>query len=477
MKQAGFYRPRGAWVGDLIPWQQDGVFHLFYLHKIRGIPEEGVPWKRVVTEDLLTFTESGEAISSAHPDAIDFNIYTGSIVLDEQGTHHAFYTGHNPEIVGEDGVALQTVMHAISQDNMATWQRQPQNSFGATAGYETGDWRDPFVFYDEEAKIWRMLITARRDSGPLRRRGVIAQQTSTDLQSWEPAPTFWDPKRYVALECPEVFAWGDWWYLVYSEFSDKFTTRYRMSRSVNGPWIVPSHDSIDGRAFYAAKSAARDGRRLFFGWIPSREDSHDDGAWQWAGTLSVLEATQLEDGTLAFHPTPELRQTFGGVLENLAPGTVLSAPDSYQLALTQPVTASSFCVRAQFDVTNQTKEFGVLLKASADGDQAYFLRLEPQRNRLVFDRWPRKTTGSHQWEISGDVPFSVELERDCVLDAGVHDLEVIVDGDICIATVNNSTVLSTRIYNLPAGRVGAFVGEGEIGIKKFEVLARTETQA
>ncbi|MFH8253106.1 family 43 glycosylhydrolase [Microbacterium sp. B2969] len=475
MSQRGFYQPEGAWVGDVIPWEQDGVFHLFYLHETRRTPKDGMPWHRVVTDDLVDFSEAGESIASGGRTADDFNIYTGSIVRAADGVHHVFYTGQNPTSVGADGLPVQLVMHATSDDGMRTWQRHPAHTFGATAGYETADWRDPFVFRDEDAGLWRMLITARHAEGPVRRRGVIAQCTSTDLVTWEPAEPFWDPRRYIAHECPEVFQWGDWWYLVYSEFSESFTTRYRMARSLAGPWIAPQHDTIDGRAYYAAKSAARDGRRFFFGWIASREGAVDDGAWQWAGTMSVIEAEQRGDGTLAFHPAHELRDTFARQAGAIECGTRLDAPDGYAAMLTPMDAGSSFRLIARFEMAEGTTEFGLLLRASADGDEGYVLRLEPKRGRLVFDRWPRRKTGSEQWQISGDVPFAIELERPCLLTPGEHILDVIVDGDLCIATVDDATVLSTRLYDRPNGRIGAFVGEGAITISDFAVFSRGDT--
>ncbi|WP_449371804.1 family 43 glycosylhydrolase [Arthrobacter psychrolactophilus] len=472
MKQRGFYKPTDAWVGDVIPWQEDGVFHLFYLHETRQTPKEGMPWHRVVTENVVDFRETGETIASNGPASADFNIYTGSIVLDAAGVHHAFYTGQNPANTGADGLALQLVMQASSLDGMETWQRHDDRTFGATAGYESADWRDPFVFWDEDTQLWRMLITARHDNGPERRRGVIAQCTSEDLKSWKPAAPFWDPRRYIAHECPEVFKWGEWWYMAYSEFSEAFTTRYRMARSLEGPWLVPEHDSLDGRAFYAAKSAARDGRRFFFGWIASREGNTDDGAWQWAGTMSVLEAEQREDGTLAFHPAEELRETFSEQLEVGLPSDRITAPDSYADMLTEEDAPEAFRLVARFDIAENTSECGILLRASADGDAGYSLRLEPKRGRLVFDRWPRRTTGAEQWQISGDVPHAIELERPVTLEPGEHELEVIVDGDLCVATVDNSIVLSTRIYGRPTGRVGVFVGEGEATITEFSIFTR-----
>lgn len=471
MHERGFFRPPHAWVGDVIPWQEDGRFHLFYLHESRRTPKVGMPWHRVVTDDLVTFTETGPALASGGPDADDFNVYTGSVVVAD-GIHHLFYTGQNPDHRGTDGLPLQLVMHATSTDGMRTWQRHPAHTFGATAGYETADWRDPFVFRDEDAGLWRMLVTARHADGPARRRGVIAQCVSRDLRTWEPAEAFWDPRRYIAHECPEVFEWNGWWYLVSSEFSETFTTRYRVSRSLHGPWMVPADDSLDGRAYYAAKSAARGDRRFFFGWIASREGGVDDGAWQWAGTLSVLEAEQNPDGTLRFHPPVELVDSFDRGFAAMASGAALSAPDGYADLVVSETAPAAFRVDAVFDIAAETTECGLILRASDDGDEGYVLRLEPRRNRLVFDRWPRLRTGGEQWQISGDVPFAVELERAVTLDAGPHRLEVIVDGDLCVATVDGAVTLSTRLYDRTTGGIRAFVGEGAMNVVTLEVSTR-----
>ena len=283
--------------------------------------EDGMPWHRVVTDDLVTFREAGPAIDSAGPSPET----STSTPAASSETPTARTTRSTPDRTPSGAAPMVFRCNwsctPRSHDGMGSWQRHPGDTFGATAGYETADWRDPFVFWDADAALWRMLITARHVDGPARRRGVIAQCTSRDLRTWEPAEPFWNPRRYVAHECPEVFQWNGWWYLVYSEFSESFTTRYRMSRSLHGPWLVPEHDTLDGRAYYAAKSAARDGRRFFFGWIASREGSSDDGAWQWAGTLSVLEAVQRADGTLRFHPPREFADTFDQSRGGLPRGT------------------------------------------------------------------------------------------------------------------------------------------------------------
>jgi beta-fructofuranosidase len=94
---------------------------------------------------------------------------------------------------------------------------------------------------------------------------------------------------------------------------------------------------------------------------------------------------------------------------------------------------------------------------------------------MVFDRWPRRRTGDGQWEVSGDVPFVIELERPCDLPPGEHTLEVVVDGDLCVANLDGRTSLSTRIYDRPSGRLGVFVGEGAVVVNGCHVRTRRET--
>lgn len=475
MNPPAFFRPRDAWVGDVIPWSDGNELFLYYLHEQRVTPKPGTPWHLVTTSDAVTFHDHGEAFAAGRADEADFNVYTGSIVEHPAGTHHLFYTGQNPNHRGADGRAVQLVMHATSSDGMASWARHSAHAFGATGGYETGDWRDPFVFFDPEAGLWRMLIAARHVDGPERRRGVIAQCTSEDLLTWEPAEPFWDPRRYITHECPEVFQMGEWWYLVYSEFSESFTTRYRISRSPSGPWEVPLLDAIDGRAFYAAKSAELAGRRYFFGWIATRAGETDDGAWQWAGTLSVLEAVQRIDGTLDFALVPEFLESFDDALptsQGVAANTFIDTRDGYTAVVSAAPTAPECRITAQIDIDAGTVECGLLLRSSADGDTGYAVRLEPRRGRVVFDRWPRPTTGGEQWQVSGDVPFDVALERPCDLTPGRHTIDVVLAGDICVVNIDGRVALSTRVYDHPSGHTGFFVGEGSATLVDMVVSQR-----
>ena len=126
-------------------------------------------------------------------------------------------------------------MHATSTD-LVTWQKVPGDTFFAPVdGYEPHDWRDPFVFWNEEAGEFWMLLAARLKDGPSRRRGCTALCTSTDLRTWRVAEPLYAPGLYFTHECPDLFRMGDWWYLLFSEF----TERASRATAWRGPSPVP----------------------------------------------------------------------------------------------------------------------------------------------------------------------------------------------------------------------------------------------
>lgn len=473
-------RPAEGWVGDAIPFTPDGrLAQLYYLMDPRDPARPGMSWHLYETDDFAEFRDRGEALPHGGEGELDLNAYTGSVVADGE-TQHAFYTGFNP--AGIDGEPRQLVMHASRSVGEAGWRKHPEHTFGAPEGYETFDFRDPYVFRPEADGPWHLLVIARRNHGASRRRGVVLDYVSTDLAEWRFNGEFWAPNRYIAVECPEVFKMGELWYFVYSEFSDRFTTRYRISDGPFGPWRMPAEDTVDGRALYAAKTVEVGGRRYFVGWIPTRKGDRDDGEWQWAGHLAAHEATQLADGSLAFGPPRALAAGFDqpreiafepvvGDWEIRDGDLAASAPDGLAVAVA-PEAPDRFLLEATVDIAPGTVECGVVLRSSADGERGYLIRLEPRRGRLVFDRWPRRLTGSEQWQVSGDVPFAVELERAVELAPGPHRLRIFVDGTACVTYVDDRVAMSARMYDQRTGGIGLFVGEGEAAFTHLTLATR-----
>lgn len=471
MTQDIFFRPQPNWVGDVIPWTDQEVISLYYLFDRRTEPKPGMPWHLATTTDLVHYEDRGLALPSGGPEAADFNCYTGSVVKDENGVFHLFYTANNPARLGPDGRSLQLVAHATSTD-AKTWTKHPEDTFGAPDGYDPADWRDPFVYKVDGDDHWTLVLAARYAYGADRRRGVVARLTSSDLRHWEIAEPLWDPHRFVTQECPEVFHIGDWWYLVYSEFTDRFVTRYRMSRDFLGPWTAPERDSLDGRGFYAAKSVDWRGRRLFFGWIAGREGQTDDGSWLWAGTMASLEAVQREDGSLAFKIPDEVLDAFGQERSALRSATRVEARTGYGAEVIKPTLPDECLVSADLDWDQGTREVSLLLRTDCDGENGYVLRLEPFAARVVLDRWPRREPGPEQWHQAGDVPHFIELERPADLNGCTAHIDVLMRGELLQICVNKEVCLSTSVYDHATGGVGLAVLDGAVTCSSLTVSTR-----
>lgn len=451
-----FFRPGDGFVGDVIPFYWQGQYHAFYL-KASPPPRkrhEGTPYEHLVSGDLVHWDEWPQVIAPGPPDTPDsVSCFTGS-VIERDGIFHLFYTGYPGE--GKP----QTVCRATSTD-LHTWEKDPDNPILAADPhwYEPVDWRDPFPFWNAEAGEYWMLLAAREKAGPSNRRGCIALATSPDLETWDVQPPFWAPRLYYTHECPDLFRWQDKWVLVYSTFSERTVTHYRMSDTLSGPWLAPTDDTFDDRAFYAAKTASDGERRFVFGWLPTREGEQDEGAWQWGGDMVVHELKPATEGIAVVEPREIAAQFSRSVCLDFRPVSgswqtqndelVSEFDDGFSAGLLGAMPG--VCrIECEINCVVETRACGLLLRAGDDLESYYQLRWEPGRHRIVFDRWPRP----------GDVPFM--LERPLTMPAGESlQLKVILDGTAVVAYANDTIALSCRLYTDRTGQLGVFVGEGQ----------------
>lgn len=467
-----FFKPHDGWAGDFIPFHRDGEFHLFYLKDYRDERGKGpgTPWFHLGTRDLVAFTDYGQALARGGGQDQDMYVYTGC-VIEAARLFHIYYTGHNPTFAAA-GRPQEAVMHATSSD-LVRWTKDPSNPilFADSERYEPDDWRDPFVFWNPEASEFWMLLAARLRLGPHNRRGCVAMAASTDLSRWEIRDPFWAPGLYYTHECPDLFQLGDWWYLVFSEFSDRTLTRYRMSRKISGPWTAPPNDSFDGRAFYAAKTATDGTRRLAFGWMPTRSGDEDKGNWQWGGHLVVHELVQHSDGSLSVGLPAEVGGQFG------APVALKPEPQSGRWDLDVDVVTghaldqfawcrlglmpATCCFETTITYSAGTRGCGAILRSDDRLDSYYQVRLEPGLDRLVFDRYPRP----------GDQPFMIERPLTLRPSEPVR-LRILIEESAIVVYVNNQLALSARGYDHPAGACAVFVSEGNASFGNSRLVGR-----
>lgn len=474
-----FYQPENAWMGDFIPYYENGTYYLYYLHDPRVKPleyAEETTWHLITTKDFLHYENCGEAIARGGKDERNRNIYTGSVLRDPNGLCTAFYTAYNADFK-TDGRSVQSVM--MAQGQTPETLRTVENFYMVADGdlYEPFDWRDPYVFYSGEDHCYYMLLAARLSGSGERRGGCIAMCKSQDMKTWTTCKPFYAPNQYITMECPEVFQMGDWWYLVFSTFSDRFTTHYRKAKSLHGPWLIPKDDVFDGRANYAIKTASDGKRRFAFGWIASRAGETDFGPWEWGGDMHVHEVVQDENGDLRCKELDTMVHRFSSV-ELSTPsspfGDAARTEDGWRLhaegfgALQSPVPDT---FRLEMTVKPESDcEFGLAVNTDEQLEKGYFLRLKD--GWMALDLWPRiPSPGMYQWQINGDHPFQIETMR-FVPTADTYRILVLREGNLLAVYVNDRTALSTRAYNHRSGYAGVYVIGGGIRVCKWNLQTR-----
>jgi beta-fructofuranosidase len=463
-----FRRPTdAAAAGDAIPFSRDGTMHLFYLSSPEGTQDYPdrvrTTWQHAASEDLTEWRELPPALTPGPPNSYDAGgIWTGSVV-ENDGIFYLFYTAHDPGAPNP-----QTICVATSTD-LVSFERYPGNPLLLPPpNCESVDWRDPFVFFNEDENSWWMLIAARRNGGWRWTRGCIMLATSPDLISWtiEEEPLY-DPGDTFCPECPELWAMDGSWYLVYSRFSESVGTTFRNSTSARGPFRIPPRDALGGRRWYAAKSAPWAGGRAFFGWIHDVVDQLDGRRrWLWGGDMALprmATVAKTPEGPvirLASAVAPEAGQ-LAGVLAPRHLGRIGAKEETVladmlpACALIEAEFAAPDAAAVGIELVQETTETSVRLTIRL-GEGRVTLTREPQP---LDDFWADLTgRGAEYREVDGPILTEAHL----LPGPGRRPIAVrlVVDGEILEAFVDEDVVLTHRMRRTDKEVVRVFVADG-----------------
>ena len=154
------FSPEKNWTNDpngLVYF--DGEYHLFFQYNPFGDQWGHMSWGHAVSPDLVHWKELPVALN----DNDGIMIFTGSTVVDERNTSGfctggkpcmvAVYTGHTPAEGSRK--TLQTQNLAYSNDRGRTWTKFKGNP---VLDLHMTDFRDPHVFWSEQAKRWIMSV-------------------------------------------------------------------------------------------------------------------------------------------------------------------------------------------------------------------------------------------------------------------------------------------------------------------------------
>lgn len=263
------------WIWDSWYVRHGDRWHAFFLKADKSLinPELrhfNVSQGHAVSDDLVNWDHLGTCLSpAAEPAWDDYTTWTGSVVQDDEGLWHLFYTGSRRE---EEGL-YQRVGHATA-DDLHSWKRVGDGLCLDLAGpnaahyeidHEVGFWhdramRDPWVMRDPEGDGWLMFFTARAagvtepNAG-----GAIGFATSPDLFDWTLQPPAF-VGGYGQLEVPQVFEYRGHWFCLFCTAAEHFSmvqasttqggpvsgSHYLIGEGPRGPWRIAPGPFLDG---------------------------------------------------------------------------------------------------------------------------------------------------------------------------------------------------------------------------------------
>jgi hypothetical protein len=408
-----YFGADAAGVGDPNPYYEDGVYSVFYLAN-----SGRHPWRMTQTEDASRYSSPLEVLPVGEGSDPDYWTGSGSVVR-AADSYHLFYTGHDPEASPKE-----VVMRADAPSLTGPWTKVPAATFAGAPAYDALDFRDPFVFWNAEAQAWWMLITTRHAGA-----AAIGLYTSHDLNTWSATSPLYVEPSPLNLEVPDLFQMGGDWFLVYSDQRDNRQVRYLTAAQSTGPYANGAFDALDGRAFYAGKTAGTEDERLLFGWVPHKQLRKDSMPFAWGGDLIVHEVTRTADGQLAVSLPAGIESQFG-----------IERASLHDDALDVGKVSEPLLVNAQV-VSTAGDRFGFTFTSTSGRVSAL---------------WLDTTVGLAQFDVgSNSAPPNVRFP---VAPDGHYALDLIVDPDLGLGVlyINEFRALSFRYYGIGKTHLALF---------------------
>lgn len=440
-----------SFIGDPMPYFDGEKMNLFYLEDQRLGTQGYHPWARCTTTDFCSYEFLGEVIPYGEDiTKQDIALGTGSVIKDKKGIYHAFYTGHNDTYTPKEAI-----MHATST-NLQDWVKQEQDTFYAAEEYAPDDFRDPYVFYQEEDGRYWMLITTRKNN-----MGVIALYKSTDLVQWSNEKVLFtnDMGTDSNLECPTLIEWKGYWYLSFSDQWPDRRVHYRIAKSPGGLFEKPQTDVLDGNGFYAGRLEKMDSKMYLIGWNATKDGHQDENNYNWGGNLVSHEVIQKEDGLLGIIPVQSIANRLNQKIEakvvsksetiTLKDGTLHFSGADYEVAA-YPALEGCTKITGEIELEDKTGSFGFAFNLGESKFGTLNYVFQQQEGCIGFFNKRTDTISSEEAQSKVNYPLK---KGDKI------NFTILFDHTVAVLYVNDEIALTARMYSANKREWG-FFGEG-----------------
>jgi hypothetical protein len=222
-------------------------------------------------------------------------------------------------------------------------------------------------------------------------------------------------------------------------------------------------DSLDGRRFYAAKSAGANTDKLLLAWVAGNDGRNDSGAEEFGGNFMAHQLAVTDDGQLAVKMPELYRQE---LVSELSTSSVSSSDNVTENAGEVNIPAGSNMLLAReadknrmsftLNSGNENAIFGLQFKDSADNSE-HFVEINGATNVVTF---------YHKDDLSNPANPQVLTEINPVAGVAVEILLDPVQG-VGAVYIDQFRALSFRLYDLATSEVGVYAQSDDITVSEI----------
>lgn len=182
--------PGGFWMNEPhAPIYYNGKYHLFYQHNPFGPFWHQIHWGHWVSDDMVNWENVQVALSPTEGDITPDGVWSGSACYDKDGVPVLFFTAGNDSKSPNQSVGMARPKNPedpylsewVINDSFIVEQHEGEGDFG--------EFRDPFVWWDEESERYYMLVGSGTNTY---NGGTALAYSSTDLLNWNYHGNFYE---------------------------------------------------------------------------------------------------------------------------------------------------------------------------------------------------------------------------------------------------------------------------------------------
>ena len=431
--------PAHNWMNDPngpIFWR--GRYHMFHQYNPQSAVWGNMNWAHATSPDMIHWQHEPLAISPTPGGPDRDGVFSGSAVLDN-GKPTMIYTAVAPpaseaEATLRDGVHTwrETQCLAVAQDdNLRTWKKLPEPVIATPpAGLAVTGFRDPCVW--REGSSWMLTLGA----GVHGKGGMVLLYTSSDLRHWtylhplvEGAST--DAKSINPVdtgdmwECPDFFPLGGKHVLL---ISTQGKVLWKVGTYANQRFTPEKEGVVDWGAYYAAKTMLdRDSNCILWGWITETRPDADLLAAGWAGAMSLPRVLSLNSAN-------QLQMKVAPAAEQLrAAHTQITSDTSgaKRQKMLEELRIRDLCAELKLEIHPKAGEFAIDLQSeSGENFTTISCTNHGEKRELQVNAVKASLPGTARSPVV---------------------LHMFLDGSVLEVFANETTALTARIYQIPAG--------------------------